>query len=82
MRPDAPHEWATHYGVAGNLVWLPISIASEGGTTRARYLHVGRASAGCISISDIDKWAELYQFLIKYRSIHDDKVICKIKVSA
>lgn len=80
MRPDAPHEWARGYNVAGNLVWFPLHVASEGGTTRGRYLHVGRASAGCISISDIDKWTELYEYLIKFRSTRDDKVICRVKV--
>lgn len=82
MRPDSPHGLARGYGVSGNLVWFPISVASEGGTSRGRYLHVGRVSAGCISISDTDKWVEIYNYLIKYRSINDDKVVCIVKVEA
>ena len=32
-----------------------------------RYLHPGRVSAGCISITETARWMEIYDVLIKAR---------------
>lgn len=37
------------------------------GHTGERYLHTGRASLGCITITEIEKWNEIYDKLIKAR---------------
>ena len=32
-----------------------------------RYLHAGMVSAGCISITETNRWMEIYNILIKAR---------------
>jgi len=37
------------------------------GHSGERYLHPGRVSAGCISITETTRWMEIYDSLIKAR---------------
>ena len=60
--PDHPHEGGLKYPEAGRgTVWFKIGHSGE------RYLHPGRISAGCISITKTARWMEIYNTLIKAR---------------
>jgi len=60
--PDHPHEGGLKYPEAGRgTVWFKIGHSGE------RYLHPGRVSAGCISITETTRWMEIYDSLIKAR---------------
>ena len=60
--PDHPHEGGLKYPEAGRgTVWFKIGHSGE------RYLHPGRVSAGCISVTETARWMEIYNALIKAR---------------
>jgi len=61
--PDYPHEDRGNYvGIASRAkAWFRIGHEGE------RYLHTGRRSLGCITITEIEKWDEIYDKLIKAR---------------
>ncbi|KKQ92849.1 MAG: hypothetical protein UT16_C0004G0003 [Candidatus Azambacteria bacterium GW2011_GWA2_39_10] len=60
--PDHPHRGGLNYPEAGRgTVWFRIGHSGE------RYLHPGRVSAGCISITETTRWMEIYNTLIKSR---------------
>ena len=60
--PDHPHRGGLNYPEAGRgTVWFRIGHSGE------RYLHPGRVSAGCISITETTRWMEIYNALIKAR---------------
>ncbi|MDP2951606.1 MAG: hypothetical protein Q8N55_04455 [bacterium] len=60
--PDHPHEGGLKYPEAERgTVWFRI------GHSGARYLHPGLVSAGCVSMSEIIRWMEIYNALIKAR---------------
>ncbi|MBI1975830.1 MAG: hypothetical protein HYS59_02435 [Candidatus Vogelbacteria bacterium] len=60
--PDHPHGGGLKYPEAGRgTVWFKIGHSGE------RYLHPGRVSAGCISITETARWMEIYDTLIKAR---------------
>ena len=60
--PDHPHEGGLKYPEAGRgTVWFRIGHSGN------RYLHPGRVSAGCISITETARWMEIYNALIKAR---------------
>jgi hypothetical protein len=61
--PDYPHEDPRDYiNISSRFkTWFRI------GHTGERYLHTGRASLGCITITEIEKWNEIYSELIKAR---------------
>ena len=58
--PDAPHSGGTSYGAFGT-TWFRL------GTSGDRYLHPGRYSAGCATVSDTSAWPALYSYLINSR---------------
>lgn len=58
--PDAPHAGGTSYGAFAT-TWFRL------GTSGDRYLHPGRISAGCATVTDIGGWPALYQYLINSR---------------
>lgn len=33
----------------------------------SRYVHVGNVSHGCVTVVDLEQWAEVYEYLIKHR---------------
>lgn len=61
--PDYPHEDPRDYiNISSRFkTWFRI------GHTGERYLNTGRASLGCITITEIEKWNEIYDKLIKAR---------------
>lgn len=61
--PDYPHKDRMNYVKISSRfkTWFRI------GHTGERYLHTGRASLGCITITEIEKWNEIYSKLIKAR---------------
>ncbi|MCD4706062.1 hypothetical protein K8R61_03205 [bacterium] len=61
--PDYPHEDRMNYVNTSSRfkTWFRIGHKGE------RYLHTGRASLGCITITEIEKWNEIYDKLIKAR---------------
>jgi len=61
--PDYPHEDRRNYVKISSRfkTWFRIGHNGE------RYLHTGRASLGCITITEIEKWNEIYNKLIKAR---------------
>lgn len=61
--PDYPHKDPRSYvDISSRFkTWFRIGHAGE------RYLHTGRASLGCITVIEIEKWNEIYDKLIKAR---------------
>ncbi|KKT21020.1 MAG: hypothetical protein UW04_C0013G0004 [Parcubacteria group bacterium GW2011_GWB1_43_8] len=60
--PDYPHGGGLIYPEAvKGTVWFKIGYSGE------RYLHPGRVSAGCISITETTRWMEIYNAFIKAR---------------
>lgn len=60
--PDAPHRGGINYpNVKYAKVWFRI------GHSGTRYLHIGRHSAGCITLIEQEKWDRLCGVLLKAR---------------
>jgi len=61
--PDYPHKDRRNYvGTASRAkTWFRIGHEGE------RYLHTGSRSLGCVTITEIEKWDEIYNNLIKAR---------------
>lgn len=61
--PDYPHkDYRDYVKISSRFkTWFRIGHDGE------RYLHTGRASLGCITITEIEKWNEIYNKLIKAR---------------
>ncbi len=78
MAPDAPHdasytnfyaEYANKNGlgeVVGDQVWFPIELEGSRGNS-SRYVHIGNLSEGCLTVYALDRWNEVYNFLISHR---------------
>lgn len=82
--PDYMHDYGTPY--LGDAVYATVWFRI-GNETSDRYLHVGRVSAGCVTVgesdtggsqSDRQKWDRIYNYLIKRRI--GNKYVGKIKV--
>lgn len=58
--PDDPHLLGRYYLQYSKYAktWFRIGHNGE------RYLHVGRRSEGCVTLTDKEKWTEIYNFLI------------------
>ncbi|MFB9327994.1 hypothetical protein ACFFSY_18875 [Paenibacillus aurantiacus] len=74
--PDAPHKGGESYEDRSRFAstWFRIGHSGD------RYLHTGSVSAGCVTMTDIPKWTDLYNYLIKRRK--DDKSVGEIHVFA
>ena len=61
--PDYPHKGGRNYLNKSKraLTWFKIGHKGD------RYLHVGRRSAGCMTIIETNRWMEIYNTLIKAR---------------
>ncbi|MGK5091089.1 hypothetical protein WDW89_03615 [Deltaproteobacteria bacterium TL4] len=60
--PDFPHPGGRNYPeVHYALSWFRVGHEGD------RYIHTGRASLGCITILERDRWDDLYRNLIKAR---------------
>lgn len=75
LRPDYSH---AEQGATGYIrfdpdniyccdAWFPIEINN---IKTSRYIHVGHVSHGCVSVYDISKWGEIYDYLILRRKDH------------
>jgi len=61
--PDYPHPKGRNYEGRSSRAMSWFRIGHEG----ERYLHTGSRSLGCITITEIEKWNEIYDRLIKAR---------------
>jgi hypothetical protein len=61
--PDHPHTGGRNYLDKSSRAKTWFRIGHEG----ERYLHTGGRSLGCITITEIEKWNEIYDKLIKAR---------------
>ncbi|OCG71840.1 hypothetical protein A9G41_01990 [Gilliamella sp. Nev5-1] len=61
--------------LAYDTVWFPIEYAP---TYNSNFVHVGNLSEGCITCYEIQKWNDLYQYLISNRSDSDGKYVGKL----
>ena len=62
--PDAPHHLGNLYTSYSQYATTWFRIGNSGD----RYLHPGRVSAGCITVTDLDEWTNIYEYLIYRRS--------------
>lgn len=53
-------------------VWFPIEYAP---TYNSNFVHIGHLSEGCITCYEIQKWNDLYQYLITNRSDQDGEYV-------
>ena len=61
--PDYPHNDPGNYVNISSRFKTWFRIGHEG----ERYLHTGRVSLGCITITEVERWNEIYDKLIKAR---------------
>lgn len=61
--PDYPHPGGQYYLDISSRAKTWFRIGHEG----EKYLHTGRVSLGCITITEVEKWNEIYDKLIKAR---------------
>ncbi len=60
--PDAPHKGGLNYpDVTRAKTWFRIGHQGD------RYIHTGRNSLGCITVTEHDRWDELYTILVRAR---------------
>lgn len=73
--PDEVHDKARGYVSQTPFAetWFRIGHAGD------RYLHPGTGTLGCVTVQDIPKWTEIYQYLIKRRK-GDGKSVGTIQV--
>lgn len=58
-------------------VWFPVEYAPN---YNSNFVHIGNVSHGCVTCYEIQKWNELYDYLIKHRTA-DGKYIGKLIIS-
>jgi hypothetical protein len=61
--PDYPHSGGSRYQKEAPRAKTWFRIGHQG----EKYLHTGRRSLGCITITELQRWAEIYNVLIKAR---------------
>lgn len=61
--PDYPHKDPRNYVNISSRFKTWFRIGHEG----EKYLHTGRVSLGCVTITEVEKWNEIYNKLIKAR---------------
>jgi hypothetical protein len=71
--PDEPHGYGRPYSTFGT-TWFRI------GRTGDRYLHPGRVSAGCATVTEVGKWTAIYLDLI-FARVGDRRSVGRIKVT-
>ncbi len=49
-------------------VWFPIEYVDPNTNKQDRYIHAGQISHGCITIHNLGKWNDLYDYLISHRA--------------
>ncbi len=53
-------------GMVGNDVWFPIGL-NRSLQNSSRYIHVGHLSEGCVTVHELGKWTDIYNYLISHR---------------
>ena len=71
--PDFPHDLGRGYvgpGATKAMTWFHLGegVAVPGNEGRDRYLHPGRISAGCLTVTEVRNWDALYNSLILARA--------------
>lgn len=61
--PDYPHSGGRYYEDRASRAKSWFRVGHEG----ERYLHTGTRSLGCITVTEVEKWDEIYDKLIKAR---------------
>ena len=61
--PSVPHKLGEYYMKFSKYAKTWFRTGHQG----SRFLHVGRRSEGCITVTDKKKWTEIYDFLIRGR---------------
>lgn len=74
--PDFPHAPGRTYENRSTFATSWFRIADP--KVPDRYLHVGKRSAGCSTVTEVERWDELYRFLINRRL--DDRHIGTLTV--
>ncbi|MBF7690859.1 hypothetical protein [Acinetobacter pollinis] len=64
-------------GLQYDTAWFPIEYAP---THNSNFVHVGHLSEGCITCYEVQKWNDLYQYLITNRT-PDGKYVGKLIIS-
>ncbi len=66
--PDAPYKGGEYYMSRSSRAksWFLIGHGLLGDGA-GRYLHPGRISAGCVTVTDVENWNRLYRYLIPSR---------------
>jgi hypothetical protein len=78
--PDAPHRGGLNYDADYATVWFRILTRNDPDGFVDRYLHAGRATAGCTTVTGIDRWPDIFHYLIDRRK--DTKSVGTIQVVA
>jgi hypothetical protein len=68
--PDFPHDLGRGYlsQASKAMTWFYLGSGNAIPGNNDRYLHPGRISAGCVTVTDIAKWDSLYDVLILSRA--------------
>jgi uncharacterized protein DUF4157 len=74
--PDEPHPGGAGYESEATFAktWFRIGHSGD------RYIHTGRVSAGCATVTDRANWDNIYNYLINSRA--DDQSVGKIEVKS
>lgn len=64
-------------GLKYHTVWFPIEFA---GTHNSNFIHVGNLSEGCVTVYELQKWNDLYAYLIANRSDQGGKYIGTVTI--
>jgi hypothetical protein len=67
--PDFPHDLGRSYLARASkaMTWFYLGAGNAIPGRNDRYLHPGRISAGCVTVTDLSKWDSLYASLIQSR---------------
>lgn len=76
--PDAPHEGGLSYNTDYATVWFRILTRNDPDGFTDRYLHTGKATNGCATVTAIGRWPEIFRYLIDRRK--DGKSVGAIQV--
>lgn len=69
--PDFPHDLGRSYIIHTSkaMTWFYLGTGNAVPGRNDRFLHPGRISAGCVTVTDLSKWDSLYAVLILSRAI-------------
>lgn len=71
--PDHPHILGSRYTDRATYAKTWFSLGHFSGVGDV-YLHCGTVSLGCVTVTDIEKWDSIYNYLIKARLGHSNAV--------